>query len=411
MTKSRSCFVVMGYGIKTDYSTGRKLDLDKTYKNIIKPAVEELGIVCIRADEIIHSGIIDIPMYKYLISADVVIADLSTYNTNTFYELGVRHALRPYTTIVIAEKELIKPFDVEHTIIRKYKHLGEGIDYDEVVRFRDELKSAIFEILAKPETDSPVYTYLQGLQPPVWDDSSIIGQKSNSTTLSDLIEQAEAAMAKDDFLTAIQLLNAALCLDRGSSFVIQRLTLATYKSKYPSYVESLNKALLILSQLNTEASTDPETIGLAGAIYKRLWEEGHDSEQLSKAIFYYEKGFYIKNDYYNGINLAFLLNVRGAESSGDEKVADYVLANRVRKRVVTICRDIIKYEFENRGDKYWIWASLEEAYYGLRENLLYKEAQKEAIKLKPASWARETTVDQIKKLHKLLYSSNGELLN
>lgn len=42
----------MGFGPKTDPATGRVLDLDKTYKNIIKPAVQAAGYDCVRADEI-----------------------------------------------------------------------------------------------------------------------------------------------------------------------------------------------------------------------------------------------------------------------------------------------------------------------------------------------------------------------
>ena len=133
-----TCFVVMGFGKKTDFETGRTLDLDKTYKNIIKPAVEEAGLKCIRADEIVHSGLIDVPMYEQLLKADVVIADLSTSNKNAFYELGVRHALRPYTTIVICEDGVKTfPFDVNHILIRQYHHMGEGIDFEEVLRFRE----------------------------------------------------------------------------------------------------------------------------------------------------------------------------------------------------------------------------------------------------------------------------------
>ena len=45
----------------------------------------------IRADEIQHSTVIDVPMYEMLLQADVVIADLSTYNVNAAYELGVRY--------------------------------------------------------------------------------------------------------------------------------------------------------------------------------------------------------------------------------------------------------------------------------------------------------------------------------
>jgi hypothetical protein len=101
----KTCFVIMGFGEKTDFQSNpqRVLNLDKTYNNIIKPVVEEAGLACIRADEIIHSTVIDKPMYDNLLSADIVIADLSTSNANAIYELGVRHALRPRTTVVMAE--------------------------------------------------------------------------------------------------------------------------------------------------------------------------------------------------------------------------------------------------------------------------------------------------------------------
>src|SRR5215204_95892 len=132
------CFVVMGFGVKTDFATGRKLDLDKSYRLLIKPVVEEKGIECVRADEIRHSGTIDVPMYRELLFADIVIADLSTANMNSLYELGVRHALKPRTTIVISENKLPYPFDLNHVAITKYTHLGDAIDFDEVVRFRGE---------------------------------------------------------------------------------------------------------------------------------------------------------------------------------------------------------------------------------------------------------------------------------
>src|SRR5512132_2912036 len=106
---SQRCFVIMGFGIKTDYATGRKLDLDKSYRLLIKPVVEENGLECIRADEIRHTGTIDVPMYEELLTADVVIADLSTSNPNALYELGLRHALQPRATIVISENKLWYP--------------------------------------------------------------------------------------------------------------------------------------------------------------------------------------------------------------------------------------------------------------------------------------------------------------
>jgi hypothetical protein len=140
-----TCFIVMGFGKKTDFETGRVLDLDQSYLNLIKPAVEAAGLKCIRADEIVHSGLIDLPMYELLLKADVVVADLSTSNRNAIYELGVRHALRPYTTVVIAEEQIMKSpfFDLNHIIIRQYRHLGEDIGVSEAKRFTTERQSCL----------------------------------------------------------------------------------------------------------------------------------------------------------------------------------------------------------------------------------------------------------------------------
>src|SRR4030095_14385857 len=88
-----TCFVVMGFGKKTDFETGRVLDLDRSYRTLSKPAVEAAGLKCIRADEVVHSGMIDVPMYELLLEADVVVADLSPSNPNTIYTLGVAHGV------------------------------------------------------------------------------------------------------------------------------------------------------------------------------------------------------------------------------------------------------------------------------------------------------------------------------
>jgi hypothetical protein len=131
------------------------VNLDKTYRNIIKPAALAAGLDCIRADEIAHSGNINVPMYERLLNADVVVADVSTYNCNAFYELGVRHALRPYTTIIISEDGMTFPFDMTQIAVRKYHHLGEGIDYDEVERMKQDLSEAMKTISEKRRTTAP----------------------------------------------------------------------------------------------------------------------------------------------------------------------------------------------------------------------------------------------------------------
>jgi len=400
----KTCFVIMGYGVKVDYRTGRELDLDMTYNNIIKPAAEACGLECCRADEIRHSGIIDVPMYEWLVRSDVVIADLSTYNPNAFYELGVRHALRPFTTIAISEKQLEPPFDVNHTVIRPYEHLGLDIGYTEVMRFRTELQETIQHILNDPKIDSPVYTFLPGMHPPRFDQpATLVAPKPGPIdTLSTLIARAKQAMEDNDFYGAIKLLEVAREIDPGNSYIVQKLVLATYKSKHPNLITALKNGLVILDVLSPETSTDTETLGLAGAIHKRLWEETQNPSELCSSINYYERGFHIKNDYYNGINLAYLFNVRASISNGDEAVADLVLARRIRREVEEICKSLLGEGFEDRSDRYWIAATMEEAAFGLQNMRRYEEIRIWSMALKPAAWERKSTEEQIQKLALLL---------
>jgi tetratricopeptide (TPR) repeat protein len=437
---SKTCFVAMGFGKKTDYQSGRVLDLDKSYQYIIKPAAERAGLDCKRADEIIHSGLIDVPMYEQLLSADVVIADISTSNANAFYELGVRHALRPYTTITIAEDKMMFPFDVSHLSIQKYQHLGDGIDYGEVMRMQNVLVGALTTILTTPKNDSPVYTLFADLTPPVrkaiqqavaQSAPSAAGLKtvrdagsgSMDDTAKNLMAQAESARERSDFAKAVALLTAVRVMAPADPFVIQRLALATYKSKLPDALQALRDAKVILGELEPNDSTDVETVGLWGAIHKRLWELTADRGALDTALASYEKGFYLKNDYYNGINLAFLYNMRASISVGAEAQADVVIARRVRRRVLAICdawlvaeeqrqqrnktlvpgREWMEIEEKRRTeDKYWVLATEAEASAGLGDEEAAEKYFGQAKALAPAAYMVESTEGQLAALQKLL---------
>ena len=433
MAKSKTCFVVMGFGKKTDFQSGRVLDLDKSYQYIIKPAALQAGLECIRADEIVHTGLIDVPMYEQLFSADVVIADISTSNANAFYELGVRHALRPYTTITIAEDKMTFPFDVSHLSINRYQHLGDGIDFGEVERMRGLLVNALQTIMATPMNDSPVYTFFSDLTPPIRKEiqqavaqsapvaagfavpKNAVAEPINATA-RDLMNRAEEARQQSDFVTAIALLTAVRLMAPNDPFVVQRLALATYKSKLPDPLQALRRAQVILGELEPAVSTDAETVGLWGAIHKRLWDLTGNQNDLDTALLSYEKGFYIRNDYYNGINLAYLYNLRSSISSGAEAEADFVIAKRIRARVMAICDAWLKADTERqqrsesviRGqewmeneerrwaeEKYWVLATKAEAAAGLGDDL---EAQKffdEAKALSPAAFMIQATDSQI----------------
>ena len=99
------CFVIQGFGKKTDYTDGRVLDLDASYE-VIKEAVTSCGVECIRADEILHSGTIDKPMYEQLLGAELVIADLSTYNLNAAFELAGKGKGRSFLKCFLDTKSI-----------------------------------------------------------------------------------------------------------------------------------------------------------------------------------------------------------------------------------------------------------------------------------------------------------------
>ena len=370
----------MGFGEKTDYRTSRVLDLNKTYKYIIKPAVQDAGLECVRADEIPHAGTIDMPMFEQLMEADLVIADLSTSNLNAAYELGVRHALKPRTTIIIAEEQFASPFDINHIVTLPYRLDGKVLDIEEAARFRAVLANAITAILPQNRVDSPVYTFLRPLTPPVLGEEkaqvmrglAVDADASNASnpTLAVLMEQLNEAKKKKDFDTAKSLLKVIITMAPNQIAFKQQLALVTYKSKQPDELSALKEAQVILGELNPMHSNNAETLGLWGAVHKRLFEIAKQRADLDTAIQSYEKGFRLLLDYYNGINLAFLLNVRASLSVLADAITDFVLARRTRAEVLEICKtklESLKDSEQTRGERYWILATMAEACLGLED--------------------------------------------
>ena len=416
MPEPKTCFVVQGYGEKTDFTDGRSLNLDASYQ-VIKEAVEAAGLRCIRSDAVVKSGTIDIAMYDWILKADLVIADLSTYNVNAAYELGVRYGVAPRATIIVAEEKFKSPFDVTHIVLHRYKHLGEDIGVAEARRFKAHLVEIIPQVLAGEKPDSPVYELLP-LEPPVRRQTraaeiavAAAAAPASGTSAKDMLEQARAAMNADRFVLAKQLLQTVHeQMLPNDQYVLQQLALATYKSKDPDPATAFAAARHILqAKLNAESTNDPETLGLWGAVHKRLWEVTAERAQLDSAIAGYERGFYLKQDFYNGINLAFLLNVRAGEhrKAGEiaDAVADFVLAQRVRREVIPICERARAAGPRTPADNYWILATLWEAAHGLQDAESVAKWQPLAEAAATAPWMLETTRSQLTKLSGLLEES------
>jgi tetratricopeptide (TPR) repeat protein len=227
-----------------------------------------------------------------------------------------------------------------------------------------------------------------------------------------MMEAVEDAEAREDFSSARRLLE--IIRDEFKSTearpedpaLIQRHARATYKSKQPTPLESYKEAMKILSVLEPETSNDTETLGLWGAIQKNCWNETHERQYLDQAIRAYSRGFYLRNDYYNGINFAFLLNVRAANAaSKEEAIADFVQAKRVREEVLKICEPLLRKDDLSEKDKYWVRASMAEAYAGLGDEASANAKLDEANAYDPLTWMKETTEKQLAALRGFLANS------
>ena len=121
------CFVLMPFG-KKDAGGGLAIDFDKVYDKLIKPAVLDAGLEPLRADEEDSGGIIHKPMFERLVLCDFAVADLTLANANVFYELGVRHAAKSRTTVLLfAEGRGRLPFDVQQLRAIPYEIDDNGI--------------------------------------------------------------------------------------------------------------------------------------------------------------------------------------------------------------------------------------------------------------------------------------------
>ena len=156
------CFVLMPFGQKKD-AAGATTDFDAVYRDVIRPAIDAADLAPIRADEEKAGGIIQKPMYERLLFSDYAVADLTTANANVFYELGVRHAVRPHSTVTLASKTTRLPFDLNHFRTLMYD-LGTDGSLSDGSPIRDALTGCLREARGKA-IDSPVFQLVEGLRP------------------------------------------------------------------------------------------------------------------------------------------------------------------------------------------------------------------------------------------------------
>lgn len=107
----RVCFYITPIG--SDDSLERKHS-DLFLSSLVQPALEELGLTVVRADQIGEPGMITTQVLEYLKRSKLAIADLSYLNPNVFYEVALRHALRLPVVQLIRKADRL-PFDVNQS--------------------------------------------------------------------------------------------------------------------------------------------------------------------------------------------------------------------------------------------------------------------------------------------------------
>jgi hypothetical protein len=157
-----TAFIIRPFGTKEiplgDGNT-ETVNFDEVQKALLNPALLPLRMTATTTDVVISAGNIREDMFHLLMTADLVIADVTYNNPNVFYELGIRHAFRDRATFLIRSNVAPYPFDLQTDRYFEYNHtqLGDEAHKRKVV---DGLTKALRATLNSERADSPVFRLL-----------------------------------------------------------------------------------------------------------------------------------------------------------------------------------------------------------------------------------------------------------
>jgi tetratricopeptide (TPR) repeat protein len=356
------CFVVMPFGIKPD-GRGGSVNFDAVYADLLAPAIREAKLDPLRADQELIGGIIHKPMYERLILADYALADLTTANANVFYELGVRHAVRPYSTVLVNADIARPPFDLAPDRAMRYRLDQRGRPADPSADKQPIVK--MLEAAREAVTDSPVFQLIGDLPQPQIDrlktdlfreraEYSVAAKQRLASAraqgadalraeerglgpfkdveagvLVDLLLSYRAAGAWDDMIRLVESIPEPV---RRTLLVREQYGFALNRAGRSAEAEQ------VLLDLVAGHGPSSETYALLGRVYKDRWDKERAGSvlkargHLDKAIGAYLRGFEADwRDAYPGVNAVTLMEIR--EPGGEEQrslVPVVAYANRRR---------------------------------------------------------------------------------
>jgi len=104
----RVCFYITPIG---DDDSDARRHSDMFMQSLIAPAMDELELEVVRADQIGEPGMITAQVIEHIRLSQLCIADLSLLNPNVFYEMCLRHACRRPVVQIIQKSDRL-PFDL-----------------------------------------------------------------------------------------------------------------------------------------------------------------------------------------------------------------------------------------------------------------------------------------------------------
>jgi hypothetical protein len=238
------------------------IDFDAVERELIEPVLREAKIKGRTTQEIARAGNIRTDMFERLLLADVVIADISIHNANVYYELGIRHALRPRTTILIRARKDEVPFDLKTDRYLEYSP-------DDPGGARELLAEAVRQSAASDTRDSPVYLMLPGLTPTDPEEFRPVPE--------DFTEDVREAVRKQDLPLLAVLGEEAAMLDWGlaGTRVVGRAQFEL--GAWPD-------ARATWEAVRKERADDPEANLLLGTIYQRLGDPVASTSAVERTL-------------------------------------------------------------------------------------------------------------------------------
>jgi hypothetical protein len=190
---SNICYVMMPYGEKVNMANA-KIDFDAVYTSFIQPAIEKAGLVASKTNEANSGEFLLKNMYARILFCRFAIADITFNNPNVYYELGIRHATRPHTTILIHENSLDKiPFDLSVFNVLNYNYDLEKKVIKNLEQKIDEL-SQLLENFTKGKgigDDSPIAQLFSKYTFPEISESIL-----NETNFKQILQKEDSEISK-----------------------------------------------------------------------------------------------------------------------------------------------------------------------------------------------------------------------